>query len=155
MLRDRQGAGDPAFGARPRVGMRWLPGLTAVALALPLIAMSLIAVRPALAAELVMFEASYCGWCARWDEEVGGVYPKTSEGRAAPLRRVDLHAARPRDLAGIAGVRYTPTFVLLDGGREVGRIQGYPGEQRFWGLLDLQLRKMEDRQQPLKETGES
>ena len=30
---------------------------------------------------------------------------------------------------------YTPTLVLMDGGREVGRIVGYPGADLFWGLL--------------------
>jgi hypothetical protein len=31
--------------------------------------------------------------------------------------------------------RMTPVFVLVDGGREIGRIRGYPGEDHFWGLL--------------------
>jgi hypothetical protein len=31
--------------------------------------------------------------------------------------------------------RFTPTFVLVADGREVGRITGYPGEDFFWGLL--------------------
>ena len=86
-------------------------------------------------AELVMFEAPACEWCEVWDEEVGVVYHKTGEGRRAPLRRIDIHATRPADLAPIAPVHYSPTFVLMDGGREVGRIVGYPGEAHFWGLL--------------------
>lgn len=93
------------------------------------------AIAPAESVELVMFEAPLCEWCALWDDEVGVVYHKTSEGRLAPLRRVALHEPRPADLAQIAGVRYSPTFVLLDQGREVGRIVGYPGEDHFWGLL--------------------
>jgi hypothetical protein len=93
------------------------------------------AIAPGESAELVMFEAPLCEWCAAWDDEVGVVYHKTSEGRLAPLRRVALHQPRPADLAPIAGVRYSPTFVLLDQGREVGRIVGYPGEAHFWGLL--------------------
>ncbi|MBL3206218.1 thioredoxin family protein, partial [Klebsiella pneumoniae] len=32
--------------------------------------------------------------------------------------------------------RYTPTFILVDGGREIGRIEGYPGADFFWGLLE-------------------
>lgn len=93
------------------------------------------AIAPAESAELVMFEAPLCEWCALWDDEVGAVYHKTNEGRLAPLRRVALHEPRPAELAQIAGVRYSPTFVLLDQGREVGRIVGYPGEAHFWGLL--------------------
>ncbi len=90
-------------------------------------------------AELVMFEAPLCEWCEAWDDEVGVVYHKTSEGRLAPLRRVALHESRPADLAPIAGVRYSPTFVLVSEGREVGRIVGYPGEDHFWGLLQVLL----------------
>lgn len=97
---------------------------------------------PLAAAELVMFETEGCAWCAAWDREVGTVYARTVEGRLAPLRRVDKSAARPADLAAIEGIVYTPTFVLMDGGREVGRILGYPGESHFWGLLDVLLKKL-------------
>lgn len=72
------------------------------------------------AAELVMFEAQGCSWCEVWDAEIGAVYHKTEEGRAAPLRRVDIDEPRPPGLEALRGVVYTPTFVLLDAGREVG-----------------------------------
>ncbi len=87
------------------------------------------------AAELVMFETQGCTWCEVWDAEIGAVYHKTEEGRAAPLRRVDIDEPRPPGLEALQGVVYTPTFVLLDAGREVGRILGYPGEGHFWSLL--------------------
>ena len=90
---------------------------------------------PAKAAELIMFEQVGCAYCAQWNREVGDAYPKTAEGRAAPLRRVDLHASRPEELTFIDGVRFTPTFVLIENGSEIGRIEGYPGEAFFWGLL--------------------
>lgn len=87
------------------------------------------------AAELVMFERAGCPWCARWNREIAPVYPKTAEGRAAPLRRIDIDAARPADPTFGAPVRFTPTFVVVDRGREVGRITGYMSEDSFWGLL--------------------
>ena len=91
------------------------------------------------AAELIMFRQDLCEWCEVWDEEVGVIYDKTGEGRRAPLRRISIHGPRPADLAPIDGVRYSPTFVLLDEGQEVGRIVGYPGEAHFWGLLEALL----------------
>jgi hypothetical protein len=94
------------------------------------------------AAELVMFGERGCSWCARFEAEIGAVYPKTDEGRRAPLRRVDLDEGIPSELAHLGRPRVTPTFVLLEGGREVGRILGYPGEVHFWGLLGMLLERL-------------
>jgi thioredoxin-related protein len=94
------------------------------------------------AADLVMFEQAGCPWCARWDREIAPIYPKTDLGRRAPLRRIDVAATRPDDLKQLTGVRYTPTFVLVEGGTEIGRIVGYIGEDQFWGLLDELIAKL-------------
>ena len=85
--------------------------------------------------ELVMFERLGCPYCRRWLMEIGPIYARTDEGKAAPLRRVDLAGPRPADLADIKGLIYTPTFVLVRGGRELGRITGYAGNAFFWGQL--------------------
>ncbi len=103
------------------------------------------AVQTAEAAELVMFEDRGCSWCARFDLEIGPIYARTDEARRAPLRRVDLDSGMPAELAHLAPVRFTPTFVLLEDGREVGRIQGYPGEMHFWGLLGMLLERLPER----------
>ncbi len=97
---------------------------------------------PAWAAQLIMVEQDACEWCEVWDEEVGVVYDKTPEGRAAPLRRVDIHDPLPTDLQFITGLVYTPTFVLVEGGKELGRIRGYPGEDFFWGMLQELIQKL-------------
>lgn len=103
------------------------------------------AVPTAETAELVMFEERGCPWCARFDREIGPIYARTEEARRAPLRRVDLDAGIPAELAHLAPVRFTPTFVLLEDGREVGRIQGYPGEMHFWGPLGMLLERLPER----------
>ncbi len=87
------------------------------------------------AAELIMFYSPVCEWCEVWEREVGVVYSKTPEGRIAPLRRLDIDEPRPKTLSTIDAVIYTPTFVLMENGRELGRILGYIGEYQFWGLL--------------------
>ncbi len=94
------------------------------------------------AAELVMFESQACPWCEAWDEEIGEIYRLTDEARIAPLRRVDIDDPLPEDLGGIRAVVYTPTFVLVEDGKEIGRILGYPGENFFWGLLGIELKKL-------------
>lgn len=105
--------------------------------------MSTFAASQVHSAELVMFEASYCEWCAAWHEEIGPIYPKTAEARIAPLRQVDIDEPRPHDLAEVDGIVFTPTFVLMEDGAEVGRIMGYPGEDHFWGLLGMLLEKIQ------------
>ncbi|MGX1786614.1 thioredoxin fold domain-containing protein [Bosea sp. NPDC055332] len=90
---------------------------------------------PALAAELVMYTRNACPFCLRFEREVAPVYAKTPEGRAAPLRRVELPAGGMHDEGLREPVIATPTFVLLDDGREAGRITGYLNDDMFWGLL--------------------
>lgn len=94
----------------------------------------------AVALELVMVEQTGCPWCARWNEEIGPIYPKTEEGEAAPLRRIDI-GELPGSMELDGKVVFTPTFLLVDDGRELGRIEGYPGEDFFWGLLARLLRE--------------
>jgi hypothetical protein len=88
---------------------------------------------------LVMVEEQGCIWCARWNEEISSIYPKTDEGKAAPLQRIDIHAPRPEDITFTRRLGFTPTFVLVVDGQEVSRIEGYPGEDFFWGLLGQML----------------
>jgi thioredoxin-related protein len=95
------------------------------------------------AAELVMFTRAGCEWCGAFEREIAPVYGKTDDGRRAPLRRVDFDAALPADLAFIEVERLTPLFVLIDKGREIGRIRGYPGEDHFWGLLSALIEKLD------------
>jgi thioredoxin-related protein len=89
---------------------------------------------------LLMAEEQGCYWCAKWNEEIAHIYPKTAEGRTAPLQRYDLHSEAP-DVAFDRRVHFTPTFILVENGREVGRIEGYPGEDFFWGLLAMMFER--------------
>lgn len=98
---------------------------------------------------LLMAEEDGCFWCAKWNEEISHIYPKTSEGRTAPLRRYDLHSETP-DVTFVQRVHFTPTFVLVQDGTEVGRIEGYPGEDFFWGLLTMMFERANI---PLENTG--
>jgi hypothetical protein len=93
-------------------------------------------------AELVMFEQAGCIWCETFDREIAPIYPKTAEGKRAPLRRVNIDNPLPPDLNFIEIERLAPLFVLVENGREIGRIRGYPGEEHFWGLLGVLIKKL-------------
>ncbi|MFZ1813535.1 MAG: thioredoxin [Rhizobiaceae bacterium] len=121
---------------------RWrIPRFAAIFCAASLCVAGAVVPTHAQAAELVMFEQQNCHWCEAWHAEIGPIYPKTRESQLAPLRRVDIHGTMPDDLADIDSGRFTPTFVLVENGHEIGRIRGYPGEDFFWGLLDELMHK--------------
>lgn len=94
--------------------------------------------------QLLMFESADCSWCLQWHEEVGDAYEKTKQGRKLPLRTLDIREDPPAVIQLRDPVRYTPTFVVVNEGREVGRITGYPGEAHFWGLLNNLIERIGD-----------
>lgn len=93
---------------------------------------------------LLMFDDEGCYWCESWKEEIGPIYPKTTEGKLAPLQVVSIHDKLPEGTHLKRQVVYTPTFVLMDEGEEISRIEGYPGEDFFWGLLEQMLNNHSD-----------
>ncbi len=77
-----------------------------------------------------------------FNREIAPTYKKTDEGLRAPLRRINIDKPLPPDLAFIQVERLTPLFVLVDKGREIGRIRGYPGEESFWMQLSVLFEKL-------------
>lgn len=93
-------------------------------------------------AELVMFEQKGCEWCEVWNEEIAPVLPKTPEGKCAKFSRFDIHNPSSNLLKKIKPIIYTPTFVVFEDGKEVGRVLGYAGEDFFWFQLSSELKKL-------------
>lgn len=94
------------------------------------------------AAELVIIEEQGCVYCAKFNREIAPAYPKTAEGKLAPLRRLQLSDPWPSDLQNIVPARFTPTFILVEEGKEIDRLTGYPGDEHFWFLLNSMLEKL-------------
>ncbi len=101
----------------------------------------------ALAAELVMFESAGCPYCARWERDIAPGYEASEDGKLFPLARRDRRAP---DVAFIPRIVYSPTFVMLVRGREVGRIVGYSGSELHWTQLAALI---EDARAALQRTG--
>lgn len=100
-----------------------------------------LAVVPAAAADirLIMVERDGCRYCVDWHREIGPGYPKSAEGKFAPLHRVQQRDAE--QLKTFAPVIYTPTFLVVSGTTELGRVTGYSGQMFFYEELDEQLVK--------------
>lgn len=125
-----------AIGRARAMFMRLSKSIILIALAIAL------AAGPAQALELLMYRRAGCSWCAAWDRDIGPIYGKTEIGRRTPLRMIDLDRPGGHHVTLISPIRYTPTFVLVEQNREISRIEGYPGENSFWGLLEKIIRQL-------------
>ncbi|WP_417206609.1 thioredoxin family protein [Antarctobacter sp.] len=83
---------------------------------------------------LIMVEQPGCAYCAAWNDQIAPAYPHTDEGRFAPLERADLRMGPPEGVTYARRVNFTPTFILVKGGDEIARMEGYVGEDFFWPL---------------------
>jgi len=115
----------------------FIAALLAAVLALPVAAL-------ASDVRLIMVEQPGCAYCAAWDDEIAPAYPNTEEGEFAPLERADLHMGPPDGVSYDRKVNFTPTFILVEGGEEIGRLEGYPGQDFFWPLFTRLLEERTD-----------
>lgn len=89
---------------------------------------------------LLVVEQPGCVYCATFNREIAPAYPNSPEGQRAPLLRTDLRDPLPDGVTLSRRATFTPTFVLISAaGEEVARIEGYPGEDFFWGFLGRML----------------
>lgn len=88
---------------------------------------------------LIMVEQEGCSYCAIWNSKIAPIYPKTTAGAIAPLERVDISDVPDLPITKLRPVGFTPSFMLMQGDQEIARIDGYPGEDFFWGLLEMYL----------------
>ncbi|WP_372624771.1 thioredoxin family protein [Falsiroseomonas sp.] len=94
-------------------------------------------------ATLVMLERHDCPWCRRWHREVGQQsWDMSNLGRRAPLRRVDVAEGLPADLRFLRNWRFTPTFILVQGEAEVGRMIGYQADLFFWQQAEALIARL-------------
>lgn len=116
-------------------------GFVAASLVSSLIVFSSLSV--ASAAQLVYVEWKDCGYCKVFNRQMAWAYASSSVGKKIPLRRVDILRRWPADLKRVNRPSYTPVFILVESGREVGRFDGYTNPQGFTSNLQrlLQRRK--------------
>jgi thioredoxin-related protein len=93
---------------------------------------------------LVFVEQPGCAYCMAWDDQIAPAYPDTAEGRFAPLVRADLHLGPPDGIDYTRKPRLTPTFILVEDGTEIARMEGYVGEDFFWPVYSRFLAEHTD-----------
>lgn len=118
------------FGLSSFFGLSCFCGLSLI-----LVATSLPTGVSAAELELLMIESRDCPYCQKFDREIAPIYPKTAEGKRAPLVRISLDGNWPEKYRSVKPDIFTPHFILVDSGKEVARLRGYNGDEFFWFLL--------------------
>ncbi len=86
------------------------------------------------AMDLIVFESPSCGTCKVFKREVLPIYAGSPAGKVFPLWVVEMGDKVSFRLN--EPVTFTPTFVWVDNGVEVGRFSGYFGKEKFFGIVN-------------------
>ncbi len=113
-----------------------------------LVAFMLMFATPTLAAELLMVHNPACIFCQAFMRDTQPGYSESKQAKEYPLRVIDISIFKNREWIrqqirddNIKRILGTPTFIIWDNNREMGRIVGYPGKELFYQRLDALIVK--------------
>lgn len=108
-----------------------------------LVAVMLMFATPTLAAELLMIHSPTCVFCQAFMKDTRPGYSESEQAKTYPLRIIDISLFMNREWlrqqtrdGAIKPIRGTPTFIVWDDNREMGRIVGYSGSELWYRRLD-------------------
>ena len=87
--------------------------------------------------KLLYFYSDTCAYCKAWENEIANIYLKTEFEDEFKLSFIDFVSNVNLEKYGISKmVKVTPTFIFIQNNTEVGRIEGYNGQELFWWQVD-------------------
>ena len=87
--------------------------------------------------KLLYFYSDTCAYCKAWENEIANIYLKTEFEDQFKLSFIDFFSEADLEKYGISKiVKVTPTFIFVKDKTEVGRIEGYNGQELFWWQVD-------------------
>ena len=92
--------------------------------------------------KLLYFYSDTCAYCKAWENEIANIYLKTEFEDQFRLSFIDFSSDADFEKYGISKtVKVTPTFIFVKDKTEVGRIEGYNGQELFWWQVDEIIKK--------------
>ena len=83
------------------------------------------------------FYSDTCAYCKAWENEIANIYLKTEFEDEFKLSFINFFSNVELENYGISKtVKVTPTFIFVKDKMEVGRIEGYNGQELFWWQVD-------------------
>lgn len=89
--------------------------------------------------QLVVMEAPGCIYCKIFRRDVLPSYEVSERGKDMPVRFVDVNDVDQSGISLDAPIDMLPTFVVVKGNHEVGRIPGYMGPEDFFHSINYLL----------------
>ena len=87
--------------------------------------------------KLLYFYSDTCAYCKVWENEIANIYLKTEFEDEFKLSFINFFSNVELEEYGISKiVKVTPTFIFVKDKTEVGRIEGYNGQELFWWQVD-------------------
>ena len=87
--------------------------------------------------KLLYFYSDTCAYCKKWENEIANIYLKTEFEDEFKLSFINVFSNVKLENYGISKtVKVTPTFIFVKDKMEVGRIEGYNGQDLFWWQVD-------------------
>jgi thioredoxin-related protein len=110
-----------------------------------LVVLFLLFAFPAYALELLMAHNPACGICQRFIEEVAPNYNDSITGYKLPLviipvNKQPLWFKEAYKEKRIKLIRGTPTFIVWNGRKEIGRLVGYYNKESFYERLRVMFK---------------
>ena len=93
--------------------------------------------------KLLYFYSDTCAYCKAWENEIANIYLKTEFEDQFELSFIDFFSEAYLEKYGISKiVKVTPTFIFVKDKTEVGRIEGYNGQELFWWQVDDVIKRV-------------
>jgi thioredoxin-related protein len=89
--------------------------------------------------EILVVEIDNCIYCGLFRRDVAPTYKVSGRAKTIPMRFVNINAPDVDRLALTAPIDSVPTVLIVENGRELGRIAGYVGPEIFFHSLSRLL----------------
>lgn len=85
--------------------------------------------------EVIVFEIGGCKYCSAFRDNLAARYLASTTNQAAPMRFVDVGRLDPQSFHLRSDINTVPTIVLMQDGREIDRVEGYPLPEMLFGMV--------------------
>ncbi|MBY0226443.1 MAG: hypothetical protein K2Q28_11615 [Hyphomicrobium sp.] len=85
--------------------------------------------------EILVVEIDNCIYCGLFRRDVAPTYKISRRAKTVPMRFIDINAPDVDRLNLTAPIDSVPTVLVVENGRELGRIAGYVGPEIFFHSL--------------------